>query len=576
MRLSRGFWQTYKETPSDAEIPSHQLMMRAGLIHKTGVGLYSYLPMAFRSLKKIEKIIREELDRIGCYEMQMSVITPADLWKETGRWDVMGPQMLRMKDRAERELCFSPTNEESVTDVFRKSINSYKQLPVCLYHINLKFRDEIRPRFGLLRGREFTMKDAYSFHMDKTCLDQFYDKMYGAYAAAFKRMGLEFIIVEADGGTMAAGGAKTHEFQLVADNGEDTIVTVPQTGYAANIEKAPTTRKGLSPLPSSELAKFATPSQKTCEDVAKAHGLDITNTLKALVMQVVKGAEARYFMVMLLGDDQLNEVKFKNALAVDHVRPAQASELERLGLLKGYMGPGAEVKDLEVLFDACIDVNASYVVGANEAEHHMKGFVPSRDTKSPWKTIDLRMAKEGDYIGDNPILMKKGIEVGHIFQLGDKYTKSMGVTVLNDKGQATTPLMGCYGIGTTRTLAASIEQNHDKDGMVWPAAIAPYDIYLAVIAKGDETKKIAEDIFHDLISQGFEVLFDDRGQGPGVMFKDADLLGLPIRVVIGERDYTATGELEVKVRRTSEVLKVKRDQLVPTLTEKLKTMGKWA
>lgn len=575
MRLSQGFWQTYKEIPNDAEIPSHQLMMRAGLIHKTAGGLYTYLPMAFRSIKKIERIIREEHDKIGAFEVQMPVVTPAELWKETGRWDVMGPQMLRIKDRAERELCVSPTNEESVTDVFRKTINSYKQLPVCLYQINTKFRDEIRPRFGLLRGREFTMKDGYSLHMDKACLDRFYDRIYGAYVAIFTRMGLDFISVEADGGAMASGGAKTHEFQLIADNGEDTLVTVPGE-YAANIEKAPTTRANLKPKGAEALTKFSTPNQKTCEEVAAAHGFDITHTLKSLVMQVIRGEKSHFYMVMLLGDDQLNEVKFKNAMNADHVRPAQASELERLGLIKGFMGPTVEAQGLSVLFDSTVDMNSAYVVGANEVDHHMRGFVPARDTKLNHKQLDLRLAKEGDVMNGKPIVMKKGIEVGHVFQLGDKYTKSMGVTVLNDQGKGITPIMGCYGIGVTRTLAAAIEQNHDKDGIVWPAAIAPYDIYFGVIAKTDETKKVADEIFQSLLAAGFEVLYDDRGMGPGGMFKDADLIGLPIRVVLGERDFTASGEIEVKVRKTGEMLKVKRDSLTATLKEKLTALGKWA
>lgn len=575
MRLSKGFWQTYKETPSDADIPSQQLMLRAGLIHKTAAGLYTYLPMAFRSIKKIEKIIREEHDKIDAYEIQMPVVTPAELWKESGRWDVMGPQMLRIKDRAERELCVSPTNEETVTDVFRKTINSYKQLPVCLYQINTKFRDEIRPRFGLLRGREFTMKDGYSLHMDMACLDRFYERIYGAYVAIFTRMGLDFVPVEADGGAMAGGGAKTHEFQLIADNGEDTLVTVPGI-YAANIEKAPTTRVNLKKTPVADLEKFATPNQKTCEEVAAAHGLDITQTLKSLVMQVTRGEKIHYYMVMLLGDDQLNEIKFQNAMNATNVRPAQAGELEKLGLIKGFMGPTIETQGLSVLYDLTIDLNSSYVVGANVDGHHMKGFVPSRDTKSTHKSFDLRLAKEGDLMDGKPIVLKKGIEVGHVFQLGDKYTKSMGVKVLNDQGKGITPLMGCYGIGVTRTLAAAIEQNHDQDGIVWPAAIAPYDIYFGVIAKTDETKKIAEEIYETFKAAGFEVLFDDRGMGPGGMFKDADLIGLPIRVVLGERDFTATGEIEVKVRKTGETLKVKRDSLNSTIKEKLQALGKWA
>lgn len=575
MRLSQGYWQTLKETPSDAEVVSQQLMMRAGLMYKTGAGLYTYQPMAFKSLKKIERIIREELDKINCFEIQMPVMTPAELWQESGRWDAMGGQMLKVKDRAEREICFSPTNEETVTDLFRRTVNSYKQLPVCLYQINTKFRDEIRPRFGLMRAREFTMKDGYSFHIDKASLDKFYDEIYIAYENIFKRLGLEFIAVEADGGAMAGGGAKTHEFQVVADNGEDYVVTVPRTKFAANIEKAMTTRKNLKVTPAGELEKFATPNQKTCEEVCAAHGFDITQSLKSVVINAIIKGKDQYFMVMLLGDDSLNEVKLTNKLQAEHIRPAQQAELDRLGLVKGFMGPTIETDALKVIFDEAIDMNASYVVGANEADHHLKGFVPSRDTKPKNFRADLRLAKEGDFIGEDEIVLKKGIEVGHIFQLGDKYTKSMKVTVLNEQGKAVTPIMGCYGIGVTRVLASAIEQNNDKDGIIWPASIAPYDVYLCFIGKTPETKALAEELNTEIKKAGLETLFDDRQLGPGQMFKDADLIGLPIRVVLGERDYLATGEIEVKIRKTGETLKVKKEELVSTLKTKLEELGKW-
>lgn len=574
MRLSQGYWQTLKETPSDADVISQQLMMRAGLMYKTGAGLYTYLPMALRSLKKIERIIREEHEKINAFEISMPVVTPAELWQESGRWDGMGGQMLKATDRAEREVCLSPTNEESVTDLFRRTVSSYKQLPVCLYQINTKFRDEIRPRFGLLRAREFTMKDGYSFHLDKASLDKFYDEIYLAYENIFKRMGLEFIAVEADGGAMAGGGAKTHEFQVVADNGEDVVVTVPRTRFAANIEKAVTTRKNLSQAPQRELEKFSTPNQKTCEEVCQAHDYPITHSLKSIVMNAVIKGQDQFFMVMLLGDDSLNEVKFKNKVAAEHVRPAQQNEMDRLGLVKGFMGPTTQA-ELKVIYDEAIDLEASYVVGANEADFHLRGFVPSRDTKPKYFRGDMRLAKEGDFIGDDEIVLKKGIEVGHIFQLGDKYTKSMKVTVLNDKGQAVTPIMGCYGIGVTRVLAAAIEQNNDKDGIIWPASIAPYDVYMCFIGKTPETKELAEAIDKDLKIAGLDTLFDDRQLGPGQMFKDADLIGLPIRVVLGERDYLATGDIEVKIRKTGETLKVKKDQLVETVQSKLKELGKW-
>lgn len=575
MRLSQGYWQTLKETPNDAEVVSQQLMMRAGLIYKTGPGLYTLQPMAFKAYKKVENIVREELDKINCFEVLMPVITPAELWQESGRWDAMGGQMLKIKDRADRELCVSPTNEETVTDLFRRTVNSYKQLPVCLYHINTKFRDEIRPRFGLMRAREFIMKDAYSFHMDKPSLDVFYDDMFNAYSNSFRRMGLEFIAVEADGGNMAAGGAKTHEFQVVADNGEDLVVTIPRTKFAANIEKAITVRKNIATSPAGELTKFATPNQKTCEEVCAAHGFEITQSLKSLVMNAVINGKDQFFMVMLLGDDSLNEVKFKNKVNAEHIRPAQQAELDKLGLVKGFMGPSTTAEGFKVIFDEAIDMNASYVVGANEPDHHLKGFVPSRDTKPKNFRADMRLAKEGDYIGDDQIVLKKGIEVGHIFQLGDKYSKAMKATVLNEQGKAVVPLMGCYGIGMTRVLAAAIEQNNDKDGIIWPASIAPYDVYLCFIGKTPETKELAEQLNTDIKKAGLDTLFDDRQLGPGQMFKDADLIGLPVRVVLGERDYQATGEIEVKIRKTGETLKVKKDELIPTLKKKLEELGKW-
>jgi prolyl-tRNA synthetase len=575
MRLSQGYWQTLKETPSDADVVSQQLMMRAGLIYKTGAGLYTLQPMAFRAYKKVENIVREELDRINCFEILMPVITPAELWIESGRWDAMGGQMLKMKDRAERDLCVSPTNEETVTDLFRRTVSSYRQLPVCLYHINTKFRDEIRPRFGLMRAREFIMKDAYSFHLDKASLDAFYEEMYQAYANSFKRMGLEFIAVEADGGTMAGGGAKTHEFQVVADNGEDFVVTVPRTKFAANIEKAVTIRKNLVFAPPQELEKFPTPNQKTCEEVCSAHGYPLVHSLKSIVMSAIINGKDQYFMVMLLGDDSLNEVKFKNKVNAEHIRPAQQAELDKLGLVKGYMGPTTTAEGFKVIFDEAIDMNASYVVGANESDYHLKGFVPSRDTKPKHFRADMRLAREGDYIGDDQIVLKRGIEVGHIFQLGDKYSKAMKASVLNEQGKATIPLMGCYGIGMTRVLAAAIEQNHDKDGIIWPASIAPYDIYFCYIGKTAEIKTLAEEIHTEIKNAGLDPIFDDRQLGPGQMFKDADLIGLPLRVTLGERDYLATGEIEIKVRKTNEIIKVKREGLIRALKEKLSELGKW-
>lgn len=567
MRLSKGFWQTYKEIPSDAEIPSHQLMMRAGLIHKSGAGLYNYLPMGLRAIKKFEQIIRDEHDKIGCHEISMSVVTPGELWKETGRWDKMGDLMAKFKDKKEQDLCLSPTNEEAVTDIFRKTIKSYKQLPVTLYQINTKFRDEIRPRFGLMRGREFTMKDAYSFHMDKECLDRVYQDIYDCYCRIFDRVGLEYIPVEADGGAMASSDSKTHEFQVVANAGEDAIIYSPESKYAANIEKAQTVRGKLNFKQSSEAMKnVATPKMATIEDVCNFLKAEKHHSLKSLVYKAVVANKDIFVLALLLGDDDLNEIKLQAFMKADHLAQATEEEMKKLGLVKGFIGPVGVSSDLVIVFDKQIDLNAAYVVGANQPDTHTENFVPSRDLKSI-QSYDLRLAKEGDYTldGKHQVVVKRGIEVGHVFQLGDKYTKGMSVQVLDKNGKLATPLMGCYGIGVTRVVAAAIEQSHDENGIIWPKAIAPYQIYFATIVKKEETKKLADEIYSDLLKAGFEVLYDDRDQGPGFKFKDADLIGLPIRLVLGERDYEASGELEIVTRKGAQVAKVKKENLVTEL-----------
>ncbi|MCK6594959.1 MAG: proline--tRNA ligase [Bacteriovoracaceae bacterium] len=567
MRLSKGFWQTYKEIPNDAEIPSHQLMMRAGLIHKSGAGLYNYLPMGLRAIKKFEQIIRDEHDKIGCHEISMSVVTPGELWKETGRWDKMGDLMAKFKDKKDQDLCLSPTNEEAVTDIFRKTIKSYKQLPVTLYQINTKFRDEIRPRFGLMRGREFTMKDAYSFHMDKDCLDRVYQDIYDCYCRIFDRVGLEYIPVEADGGAMASSDSKTHEFQVVANAGEDAIIYSPESRYAANIEKAQTIRGKLNFKQSSEAMKnVSTPKMATIEDVCSFLKTEKHHSLKSLVYKAVVANKDVFVLALLLGDDELNEIKLQAFLKAEHLIQATEEEMKKLGLVKGFIGPVGVATNLVIVFDKQIDLNAAYVVGANEVDMHTENFIPSRDLKST-QTHDLRLAKEGDYTldGKHLVVVKRGIEVGHVFQLGDKYTKGMSVQVLDKNGKLATPLMGCYGIGVTRVVAAAIEQSHDENGIIWPKAIAPYQIYFATIVKKEETKKLADEIYSDLLKAGFEVLYDDRDQGPGFKFKDADLIGLPIRLVLGERDYEASGELEIVTRKGAQSFKVKKENLVTEL-----------
>ncbi len=571
MRLSKGFWQTYKEIPSDAEIISHQLMLRAGLIFKSASGLYEQLPIGLRVVKKVEKIIREELDKAGCHEILMTVATPSEYWKESGRWDTMGPLMLKIKDRAERELCFSPTNEEPVTNIFRKTIKSYKQMPVTLYQINTKFRDEIRPRFGLMRCREFIMKDAYSFHIDKKCLDVVYEQLYTAYSNIFNRLGLEYIAVEADGGAMAGGNSKTHEFQVIANSGEDKIIYCPDCKYAANLEKAQSVRVSLPLNKSTDaLKKVDTPNKASISDVAEFLNLPAHQTLKSLVYSSITGNKESHYLILLVGDDELNEIKLKNYLNSDHLKASSEAVLNDHGLVKGFIGPVNLHSDLKILIDKDVDLNAAYVTGAQEKDKHLTNFIISRDLKN-FSQVDLRLAKEGDNCPkcNKSVVLKKGIEVGHVFQLGDKYSKAMKVTVLDPQGKAVTPLMGCYGIGVTRVVAATIEQHFDANGIIWPAAIAPYQIYLGYIAKTPEVKKIANDLYQDLLKHNIEVLFDDRELGPGFMFKDADLLGLPLRVVIGEREYLQSGMIEVKVRKTGEQIMLKPEELLNYITKNI-------
>jgi prolyl-tRNA synthetase len=572
MKLSQGFWQTYKEVPADAEIPSHQLMLRSGLIHKAGSGLYNYLPMGLRSIRKVENIIREELNKIGSYEIAMTVVTPGELWMETGRWDKMGGLMLRFKDKKDSDLCISPTNEEAVTDIFRKTVKSYKQLPVTLYQINTKFRDEIRPRFGLMRGREFTMKDAYSFHLDKASLDEGYQAMYDAYCAIFTRLGLEFIPVVADGGAMASADSKTHEFQVVANAGEDLIIYSPDAQYAANVEKAQTIRaKTDFDLNIVAMSDVETKGQETIEDVCKFLSTKAHHSLKSMVYVATTGNDSQMILVLVLGDDTVNEIKLQNHLKCDHLAPATEEQLKFAKLWKGYIGPHGLKEDIKILIDSAVKLEASYIIGANKKDFHTRGFNPKRDL-SNYEVFDLRQARAGDLTidGKHSVVEKRGIEVGHVFQLGDKYTKDMKVGVLDQNGKLVTPLMGCYGIGVTRVVAASIEQSHDANGIIWPKTIAPYQVYFATIGKAEEFIKIADEVYNEMVKAGIEVVYDDRNVGPGNKFKDADLLGLPFRVVLGERDFSATKELEIIDRKTGESTKIKREELVSCLQKLLK------
>lgn len=573
MKLSRAFWQTYKETPADAEIPSHQLMMRAGLIQKTGSGLYNFMPFGLKVIRKIEKIIREELDQLGCHEISMSVVTPGELWQESGRWDTMTSEMLKFKDKGGRDLCMSPTNEEVVTDIFRKTVKSYKQLPITLYQINTKFRDEIRPRFGIMRAREFTMKDAYSFHLDKKSLDNVYEDLKQAYSKIFKRIGFEFSIVEADAGSMGGVGAKTHEFQVIAGTGEDEIVYCQKTGFAANIEKAQTLRSSTDYLFSEDaLEEIATPNAKSIDEVANFLKIPAAQTLKSLVYKSIVDNSEKYFLLLLIGDDELNELKAKNSLGGEHVMPASEDELKSLGLLKGFIGPlkndKSVLNNLEIIMDKAIDIGAAYVIGASKLDFHFKNFVPQRDLADCMQ-IDLRLAKKEDLTldGGHAIDIKRGIEVAHIFQLGDKYTKALNVSVLDPNGKTVHPLMGCYGIGVTRIVAAAIEQNYDEAGIIWPQAIAPFQVYFAVIGKSEAILKVADEIYAELLAVGIEVLLDDRKAGAGFKFKDADLLGLPFRLVLGERDFKTSNNLEIISRISGEKKTVARDEVIKTLKD---------
>ncbi|RLA61621.1 MAG: proline--tRNA ligase [Epsilonproteobacteria bacterium] len=578
MKLSNGFWQTYKEHPSDATIASHQLMIRAGLIHKSQAGLYNFLPFGLRAVQKVEKIIREEINKIGAMEIAMSVVTPGELWHESGRWDAMEGLMLKAKDRAGRDICLSPTNEEAVVDIFRKTVKSYKQLPVSLYQINMKFRDEIRPRFGLMRAREFIMKDAYSFHENWESLDLVYADFYKAYSNIFDRMGLNFIVVEADAGAMGAGKNKTHEFQVLAKSGEDKVIICEECDYAANIEKAVTLREPLEFNNSDKAIELVeTPNMGTIEEVSNFLKIKQHQSLKSLAYAGITEDKEEVFLVLMLGDDELNEIKLKNHVGHEHIKPLTDNEMMGEGFVKGQLGPYELGREVRVIFDSAIPLDAGFTTGANKKDFHYMNFVPRRDLKGEIEVAKLRLSRAGDIckIGDKegPVVEISGIEVGHIFQLGDKYTKALDAKVLDRNGKTIHPLMGCYGIGVTRIVAAAIEQHHDENGIIWPLAIAPFHIHFTAIAKSAEIKNICDEIYEEINGE-FEVLYDDRAKlGPGFKFKDADLLGLPIRVVLGERDYKGDGLLEITIRKTGETTKVSKEDLIPTLRKLLKELS---
>ena len=559
MRCTRMLLATMRETPAEAEIVSHRLMLRAGLVRLLASGLYTWLPLGMRVLRKVEAIVREEMNAAGAQEVLMPAVQPAELWEESGRWSSFGPELLRLKDRHERDFCVGPTHEEVITDVARREIRSYRQLPVNLYQIQTKFRDEIRPRFGVMRAREFIMKDAYSFDLDAEGLERSYLAMHDAYCRTFERLGLDYRVVDADSG--AIGGSRSQEFHVLADYGEDAIA-FSAGGFAANVEMVPCPAPGEArPEPGEALRTVDTPGIHTIADLAGRLGIPAGRCIKTLL---VEGEAGGLVALVLRGDHELNAVK---AARLDGVlaplafaRPERVEEV--MGCSPGSLGPvGA---DLPVVADASAAALADFACGANRDGEHLAGVNWGRDTPDP-AVADLRNAVDGDPSpdGSGPIAIRRGIEVGHIFQLGDKYSESMGAVVLDDAGRAARLVMGCYGIGVTRVVAAAIEQNHDGKGIVWPAAIAPFHVALLPMNmhKSVRLREAAEKLYAELAGAGVEVLFDDRRVRPGVMFADSELIGIPHRIVIGDRGLDA-GAVEYRHRRDSESTGIALDDIV--------------
>ncbi|MFZ5591504.1 MAG: proline--tRNA ligase [Bacillota bacterium] len=563
MRVSQMLVPTLREVPAEAEVVSHKLMLRAGFIRKSASGVYTLLPLAWRVVKKIEQIIREEMDRQGGQEIMLPIIQPAELWLESGRWHVYGPELFRLKDRHGRDFCLGPTHEEIITDLVRGEVRSYKQLPLLLYQIQNKYRDERRPRFGLLRGREFIMKDLYSFDRDEAGLDTSYQKMYEAYTNTFTRCGLKFRPVEADSG--AIGGNNTHEFMVLAEAGEATIVFCPEDscGYAANVERAASPARQLAAGQPRELELVDTPGQKSAADVAAFLGVESWRVIKTLLYRTERGLVA----ALVCGDRDVNEVKLQKALDVLNLELAGAEEVQAAcGVLPGFVGP-LGLSNMVLVADEEVMQLQDAVSGANQVDRHYRHVCPGRDF-IPQLVTDLRLVQAADPCPrcGRPLEEARGIEVGQIFKLGTKYSKALGATYLDENGQTREIVMGCYGIGVTRTMAAAIEQNHDADGIIWPAAIAPYHVIVVPVNSKDTAQmSLAEDIYRQLAQAGVEVVLDDRPERPGVKFKDADLVGYPLRITVGAK-AVESGQVELKVRRSGE------SELVPVagLTERVK------
>ena len=565
MRWTRTFIPTLKEDPSDAEIASHKLMVRAGIMRKLAGGVYTYLPLGIRAVKKVERIVREEMDRTGALETMMPILHPAELWKESGRWDVYGKELFRVVDRHGRQHALGPTHEEVITDLVRREIRSYRELPVTFYQIQTKFRDEIRPRFGVVRAREFTMKDAYSFHPDEKSLRKTYADMHEAYSRVFKRCGLRFAAVEADSG--AIGGDYTHEFLVLAGAGESEVVSCA-CGYSATLEHAETApaKQDAPARAGASLEKVHTPGLKTADEVASFLGKPISSLVKTLLYDVEGGTVA----ALIPGDRELNEAKLRHALRVDAVVMAGADRiLEVTGGPLGFSGP-VGLKGLRVVADYRVKSMQDCVVGANQEDYHYINANPGRDFGVP-AYGDLVTACQGDPCVKcgRPVSIQRGIEVGQIFELGTKYSKKMNAHFLDQEGRERDFVMGCYGIGITRTVAAVIEQSHDQYGIVWPPSVAPYHVEVLPLNVNDEpTMKLAEEVYQSVTASGYEVLLDDRDQRPGFKFKDADLIGLPFRVVIGEKALKE-GKVEIRTRKTGETVKISPDEVLQKIASLL-------
>ena len=563
MRLSRFHLHTSKETPADAEVVSHQLMLRAGMIRKLAAGIYTWTPLGLRVLRKVETIVREEMDRAGAIEMLMPSIQPRELWEETGRWQKFGGQLLKIKDRKDGEFCYGPTHEEVITDFARNELRSYKQLPVNFYQIQTKFRDEIRPRFGVMRAREFLMKDAYSFHLDAASLAETYQVMYEAYGRIFSRLGLRFRAVAADTG--AIGGSASHEFHVLADSGEDAIAFSDGSDYAANVEMAGAVAPGPRPAAAEAMREVETPTQKTCEDVAALMGIPLARTVKSVALMGEQG----FVLALVRGDHVLNEIKLAKLPGLGEYRMATEAEIaEYLGSEPGFLGPVKPAGTITVIADGTVAAMADFVVGANRKGWHLAGVNWGRDLAEPDLVADIRNVVDGDPSPDGKgvLHIARGIEVGHVFQLGQKYAEALGATVLDAEGKAQVMHMGCYGVGVSRIVAAAIEQNSDERGICWPAPMAPWTVAVCVInPKNDPAvAEAAEGLYAELRERGLDVLLDDRGLRPGQMFADIELIGIPHRVVVSGRGLEA-GSFEYRDRRAADSEQLDRAALLARL-----------